>query len=220
MKHYPSVLSFTGVGYRNNDVVFAEDVQINEISSDLYSKHLLRNQRYKILDTTSCRPSPNPPSAPYPVPTRFEPSPSMLPALSTSPAFELLGANQTIAVTSPFNILHAAPLCTTNPIHNKASSSEHRSSEMEHHKNDQLNKQKEGKGHWKEELSSNSEAAVSTIQATALCLGSFQMLIVLGTIRSRQTGTKYRTQGTILQICRNRRRNKWNRSIRNRNEYG
>ena len=32
--------------------------------------------------------------------------------------------------------------------------------EIEHHKNDQLQKQKDGKGHWKGELASQSEAAV------------------------------------------------------------
>ncbi|MCJ1236555.1 hypothetical protein MMC14_004536 [Varicellaria rhodocarpa] len=32
--------------------------------------------------------------------------------------------------------------------------------EIDHHKNDQLNKQKEGKGHWKGELASQSEAAL------------------------------------------------------------
>ena len=31
---------------------------------------------------------------------------------------------------------------------------------IDEHKDDQLNKQKEGKGHWKGELSSNSESAV------------------------------------------------------------
>ncbi|MDI1486398.1 MAG: hypothetical protein OHK93_005626 [Ramalina farinacea] len=31
---------------------------------------------------------------------------------------------------------------------------------IDEHKHDQLNKQKEGKGHWKGELSSNSESAV------------------------------------------------------------
>ncbi|KAK4696283.1 hypothetical protein P7C71_g1605, partial [Lecanoromycetidae sp. Uapishka_2] len=31
---------------------------------------------------------------------------------------------------------------------------------IDHHKDDQLNKQKDGKGHWKKELSSNSESAV------------------------------------------------------------
>ncbi|MCJ1369099.1 hypothetical protein MMC20_000307 [Loxospora ochrophaea] len=32
--------------------------------------------------------------------------------------------------------------------------------EIEHHKNDQLEKQKNGKGEWKRELASNSEAAL------------------------------------------------------------
>lgn len=32
--------------------------------------------------------------------------------------------------------------------------------EIDHHKDDQLRKQKEGKGHWKGELASNSESAV------------------------------------------------------------
>ncbi|KAL8699781.1 MAG: hypothetical protein Q9201_005801 [Fulgogasparrea decipioides] len=35
-----------------------------------------------------------------------------------------------------------------------------RKAKIDHHKDDQLNKQKEGKGHWKPELSSNSEAAI------------------------------------------------------------
>ncbi|KAI9859170.1 MAG: hypothetical protein M1830_006318, partial [Pleopsidium flavum] len=37
--------------------------------------------------------------------------------------------------------------------------------EIDHHKNDQLQKQKEGKGHWKGELSSNSEANVKADRA-------------------------------------------------------
>ncbi|KAL8726587.1 MAG: hypothetical protein Q9166_006622 [cf. Caloplaca sp. 2 TL-2023] len=35
-----------------------------------------------------------------------------------------------------------------------------RKAKIDHHKDDQLNKQKEGRGHWKQELSSNSEAAI------------------------------------------------------------
>ncbi|KAL9596768.1 MAG: hypothetical protein Q9219_005593 [cf. Caloplaca sp. 3 TL-2023] len=35
-----------------------------------------------------------------------------------------------------------------------------RKAKIDHHKHDQLHKQKEGKGHWKTELSSNSEAAI------------------------------------------------------------
>ncbi|KAL8627387.1 hypothetical protein Q9189_006908 [Teloschistes chrysophthalmus] len=37
---------------------------------------------------------------------------------------------------------------------------EDRKAKIDHHKEDQLNKQKEGKGHWKPELSSNSESAI------------------------------------------------------------
>ena len=36
------------------------------------------------------------------------------------------------------------------------------STKYEEHKQDQLKKQKEGKGHWKPELASNSEEAVCT----------------------------------------------------------
>ena len=39
-----------------------------------------------------------------------------------------------------------------------------RKAKIDHHKDDQLNKQKEGKGHWKKELGSNSESAVCTIE--------------------------------------------------------
>ena len=37
---------------------------------------------------------------------------------------------------------------------------DHRKKIIDEHKDDQLDKQKEGKNHWKKELSSNSEAAV------------------------------------------------------------
>ncbi|KAK5134083.1 hypothetical protein LTR08_006973 [Meristemomyces frigidus] len=37
---------------------------------------------------------------------------------------------------------------------------EGRAEEVEHHKQDQLQKQKEGKGHWKDELASDSESAI------------------------------------------------------------
>ncbi|KAL8732953.1 MAG: hypothetical protein Q9181_003759 [Wetmoreana brouardii] len=39
-----------------------------------------------------------------------------------------------------------------------------RKAKIDHHKDDQLNKQKEGKGHWKPELSSNSEAAFKGVR--------------------------------------------------------
>ena len=39
---------------------------------------------------------------------------------------------------------------------------EHRKKIIDEHKDDQLDKQKEGKNHYKEELGSNSEAAVCT----------------------------------------------------------
>ncbi|CAF9941913.1 hypothetical protein IMSHALPRED_003093 [Imshaugia aleurites] len=35
-----------------------------------------------------------------------------------------------------------------------------RKAQIDHHKDDQLKKQKEGKGHWKGELGSNSESAI------------------------------------------------------------
>ena len=47
---------------------------------------------------------------------------------------------------------------------------EERKTDIDNHKHDQLKKQKEGKGHWKRELGSNSESAVR---------GLFQCLIVI-----------------------------------------
>lgn len=50
-----------------------------------------------------------------------------------------------------------------------------RKAKIDHHKHDQLNKQKEGKGHWKRELGSNSESAVCIIRLkgfAAIGLGS------------------------------------------------
>ena len=40
-------------------------------------------------------------------------------------------------------------------------------SEIDEHKNDQLDKQKKGEGHWKGELASESEAAVCSVIAFA-----------------------------------------------------
>lgn len=40
---------------------------------------------------------------------------------------------------------------------------EDRKRAIDEHKHDQINKQKEGKGHWKRELASNSEGAVREI---------------------------------------------------------
>lgn len=39
---------------------------------------------------------------------------------------------------------------------------ENRAKEVEHHKQDQLQKQKDGKGHWTAELASDSESIVSS----------------------------------------------------------
>jgi len=43
---------------------------------------------------------------------------------------------------------------------------EGRADEAEHHKQDQLKKQKEGKGHWVDELASDSESAVCIFLTT------------------------------------------------------
>jgi len=43
--------------------------------------------------------------------------------------------------------------------------SEGRAEEIDHHKDDMLKKQKEGKGHWKEELASSSESIVCLLPA-------------------------------------------------------
>lgn len=47
----------------------------------------------------------------------------------------------------------------------------------EHHKQDQLKKQKEGKGHWKPELASQSEEAVSFISSVSFVLRLFEWAI-------------------------------------------
>lgn len=53
-------------------------------------------------------------------------------------------------------------------------------SENEKHKQDQLTKQKEGKGHWKPELASDSEEAVCPLPAFQFwCLGMGILIIVL-----------------------------------------
>ncbi|KAL9133376.1 MAG: hypothetical protein Q9175_005448 [Cornicularia normoerica] len=75
-----------------------------------------------------------------------------------------------IALRSRASPVHLTPICT-RPFHITTaraalSESDHdqdaddRKAKIDHHKDDQLKKQKEGKGHWKGELSSNSESAV------------------------------------------------------------
>ena len=50
---------------------------------------------------------------------------------------------------------------TANNGHWQSKDRDNLHEEIDHHKNDQLQKQKDGKGHWKGELASQSEAAVS-----------------------------------------------------------
>ncbi|KAF6229171.1 hypothetical protein HO133_007287 [Letharia lupina] len=77
-----------------------------------------------------------------------------------------------IALRSRASPLRLAPI-STRPLHVTSaravlSESDHgghhdaedRKAKIDHHKDDQLNKQKDGKGHWKRELGSNSESAV------------------------------------------------------------
>ncbi len=73
-----------------------------------------------------------------------------------------------------------------NRISSKAE--EDRAADIDHHKNDQLEKQKEGKGHWKEELGSNSESAVWIITKGSAENSGLTMTPSLRN-RSRQTGT-------------------------------
>ena len=48
-------------------------------------------------------------------------------------------------------------------IWNTDQDAEDRKAKIDEHKHDQLSKQKEGKGHWKGELGSNSESAVCVL---------------------------------------------------------
>jgi len=65
---------------------------------------------------------------------------------------------------------------------------EDRAADIDHHKHDQLEKQKEGKGHWKGELGSNSESAVWIITKSSAKNFGLTMTPSLRN-RSRQTGT-------------------------------
>lgn len=65
---------------------------------------------------------------------------------------------------------------------------EDRQNEVEHHKHDNLRKQKEGKAHWKPELGSNSEAAVrSPLVGEVKLLDRFGRL-GLGTLKGLSNG--------------------------------
>ena len=61
-------------------------------------------------------------------------------------------------ITSDIVALDAISKKNANPRPHKAD--EEKAAEIDHHKDDQLKKQQEGKGHWKRELGSNSESAV------------------------------------------------------------
>ena len=103
-----------------------------------------------------------------------------------------------------------------------------RKAKIDEHKHDQLNKQKEGKGHWKGELGSNSESAV--------CFCLFLYISFLwkrgvgggdwmgycgkkgsgaddvrfgGMIRSRRIERRLWTRSMILRVCRRRRARRW-----------
>lgn len=107
----------------------------------------------------------------------------------------------------------------------RADHDDDRKAKIDHHKQDQLNKQKEGKGHWKGELGSNSEAAVCQIfLACETLLGGWECgrlgwwgLIYVGLltglwgklIRSRRIGRRLRMRSMILRTCRRRRARLW-----------
>ncbi|KAI9795417.1 MAG: hypothetical protein M1835_005838 [Candelina submexicana] len=75
------------------------------------------------------------------------------------------------SLQSPFTVTayRAQPIAYRSNFHSSSTrqvlnegnhDEDDRGDHAEHHKQDQLRKQKEGKGHWKHELASNSEAAV------------------------------------------------------------
>ena len=77
---------------------------------------------------------------------------------------------------------------------------EERKADIDHHKNDQLKKQEEGKNHWKKELSSNSESAVSEAfnewEELGECIVWWRLTLVSHidqsrSRRSRQSGQRY-----------------------------
>lgn len=61
--------------------------------------------------------------------------------------------------TRPFHITSARSALSESD-HGGHQDTEDRKANIDHHKDDQLNKQKDGKGHWKKELGSNSESAI------------------------------------------------------------
>ena len=88
-----------------------------------------------------------------------------------------------------------------------------RHAEIDHHKDDQLRKQKEGKGHWKGELASNSESAVRTMgfsKANAANISTHDF------IRSRQIGRKSTTLKRISVHYRRKHRKLWEKAITSR----
>lgn len=90
-----------------------------------------------------------------------------------------------------------------------------RKAKIDHHKDDQLNKQKEGKGHWKKELGSNSESAVRTAdifwrnwnikdRKITAWIGR-EYADELGHDRSRPIEKRLRMRNMMLTACRRRR---------------
>ncbi|EPE25766.1 hypothetical protein GLAREA_01678 [Glarea lozoyensis ATCC 20868] len=67
-----------------------------------------------------------------------------------------LAASQRMAVQSRAFTVSSARMLKEDDRHN-----DDQGAANEHHKQDQLKKQKEGKGHWKPELASNSEEAIA-----------------------------------------------------------
>ncbi|MCJ1484790.1 hypothetical protein MMC06_004963 [Schaereria dolodes] len=68
-----------------------------------------------------------------------------------------LNASRSLAINAsrPFHLSSARAALSENDRHR-----EDVHHEIDHHKNDQLEKQKQGKGHWKKELASQSEASI------------------------------------------------------------
>lgn len=139
-------------------------------------KVFARNVRLSNVETNQCHTYPSISTCPSSPEPSLAQSLALLslsrnPDLSTTPSAGPPSANQTpIGVgLSDFDILLALKRVYNYSDLKPEKAADERKGEIDHHKDDQLNKQKEGKGHWKRELASNSEATVPSMPIHIKC---------------------------------------------------
>ncbi|KAL2058304.1 hypothetical protein ABVK25_001030 [Lepraria finkii] len=94
-------------------------------------------------------------------------------------------------VSQPFRQFHISSARAALSESDHSLDDDERKAKIDHHMDDQLNKQKEGKGHWTRELSSNSESAVKADRGEIEDVGKYMENLQKETSKDMQEDHKH-----------------------------